>query len=174
MTDNQAIKQARERAARTFQARPSLARSTSVTRARLTEGCHCEISEDAWSLAADMPTEVGGTDKAPTPGVLGRGALASCYAIGIASLAADRGIRLDALSVEVQADWDVRGWIIPETDIAPGYSQIRIIAEIESPASDADIRALVRDAERQSPYVDVYRRANDVVTDVVLNRAAAE
>ena len=94
---------------RLLMAKPERGHLSCATRARLVDGLRCEIEEGPWRLAADMPAKVGGTDSAPTPGVLGRGALAGCLAIGIASWAARLGVPLDALEVEVQADFDARG-----------------------------------------------------------------
>ncbi len=159
------IKRARERATKAVSLRPAVGQATSVTRAQITDGYHCEVSEGSWTIAADMPKSEGGSERAPTPGVLGRGALASCFAIGLVGLAAQRDIPLDDLSVEVHADWDARGELGVGTDVVPGYSQVRIVVEIASPASEAAIKSLLEDAERHSPYIDVFRRDNTVLVE---------
>ncbi len=56
-----------------------------------------------------MSQTAGGTSVGPSPGVLGRGALGSCLAIGCAMWAARLGVPIDALEVEVEADYDSRG-----------------------------------------------------------------
>ena len=85
-------------------------------------GLRCEIEDGAWHLAADMPVKAGGDETAPTPGVLGRGALASCLAIGVASWGARLGVAIDAVEVEVQADFNARGELGID-GIAPGYTR---------------------------------------------------
>lgn len=174
MADAAKIKLARERTTKAVSLRPSIGQGTSVTRARVTEGYRCEISEGPWTLVADMPKSEGGEDQGPTPGVLGRGALASCYAMGIVGLAVERDIPLHELSVEVHADWDMRGSMGLDEEIIPGYSQIRILIEIESSASEDAIQDLISDSERLSPYVDVFRRANKVVTESKITRNVSE
>ena len=82
-----------------------------------------------------MPAKVGGDETAPTPGVLGRGALASCLTIGIAVWAARLGVPIDALEVEVQADFDARGEL-GMGGVAPGYSEVRYVVAIDSPAPE--------------------------------------
>jgi hypothetical protein len=74
---------------------------TAVTRVRLVDGLACEIEEGAWKLVADMSPKSGGEGKGPNPGILGRGALGSCLAIGYAMWAARLGVPLTSLEVEV-------------------------------------------------------------------------
>ncbi len=88
--------------------------------------------------------------------------------------AAAKDVPLDAVSVEVQADWDARGYLGLGKDIPPGYTQVRIIVDIQSAAPEERVREVVKAAERFSPYGDVFRRANDVVLDIQIERPAAE
>ena len=107
--DQVAIREIAERNVRLLAAKPDRGHLRCVTRARLAGGLRCEIEEGPWRLAADMPAKVGGDDSAPTPGVLGRGALAGCLTIGIAAWAARLGVPLESVEVEVQTDFDARG-----------------------------------------------------------------
>ena len=105
-----------------------------------------------------MPLKGGGDETAPTPGVLGRGALASCLVISIAAWAARLGVPIAALEVEVQADFDARGEL-GVNGVPPGYKEVRYLVAIESPAPRAQLDELLRLAERHSPYLDVFGRA---------------
>ena len=109
MAEPCAIREIAERNIQLLARKPSRGHLSCATRARLVDGLRCEIEEGPWRFAADMPAKVGGDESAPTPGVLGRAALASCLAIGIAAWAARLGVPIDALEVEVQADFDARG-----------------------------------------------------------------
>jgi len=104
-----------------------------------------------------MPAKVGGDETAPTPGVLGRGALAGCLTIGIAAWAARLGVPLDAVEVEVEADFDARGEL-GIGDVTPGYREVRYLVAIESPAPREDLDRLLAMAERHSPYLDIFGR----------------
>jgi hypothetical protein len=110
MADQGAIRESAERNVRLLTARPDRGHLSCATRARLVDGLRCEIEEGPWKLAADMPAKVGGDDSAPTPGVLGRGALAGCLTIGIAAWAARLGVPLDAIEVEVQTSTRAASW----------------------------------------------------------------
>jgi uncharacterized OsmC-like protein len=174
MTDTKTIKRSIERNMKAVSLRPAIGQGTSITRATIVDGCTCTITEGPWRLVADIPKSEGGEDRGPTPGVLGRGALGSCLAIGIVMQAAAKDVPLDAVSVEVQADWDARGYLGLREDIPPGYTQVRVIVHIQSAAPEECLWEVVSAAERFSPYGDVFRRANDIVLDVQIARAAAE
>ena len=172
MADQGAIRAIAERHVELLALKPSRGHLTCATKARLVDGLRCEIEEGPWKLAADMPGKVGGDESAPTPGVLGRGALASCLTVGIAAWAARLGVPLDALEVEVQADFDARGEL-GMGDVPPGYSAVRYLVSIESPASRERLDELLRMAERHSPYLDVFGRPMALSRSVRLNGAKA-
>jgi uncharacterized OsmC-like protein len=99
-----------------------------------------------------MTDKYGGTNAGPNPGVLGRGALASCLALGYAMWAARLRVSIDALQVEVQADYDVRGELGVNDEVTPGYGAVRYIVTVESSAPEADVRHLIDTADRYSSY----------------------
>ena len=78
----QRIKTAFERNAQALQLRPALGQKTAVTSVRVVDGLKCEIAEGDWKIVADLGENRGGNNAGPTPGVLGRGALGSCLAMG--------------------------------------------------------------------------------------------
>jgi uncharacterized OsmC-like protein len=158
MADPCAIRASFERNVQLLALKPSRGQLRCATKARLIDGLRCEIEEGPWKLAADMPAKVGGDDTAPTPGVLGRGALASCLTIGIASWAARLGVPIDSLEVEVQTDFDARGEL-GFGGVPAGYSEVRYLVSIESTAARVDLDRLLDMAERHSPYLDVFGRA---------------
>lgn len=172
MADANTIREIAERNAKMLALKPSRGHLTGITKARIVEGVRCEIEEGPWKLAADMPVKAGGEDTAPTPGMLGRGALASCLAIGITIWAARRGIPIDALEVEVQGDFDARGELGVGEGVPPGYQAIRYIVSIDSPAPPDDLAELLDTAERHSPYLDVFGRAQAMERTLRVNGKA--
>ena len=172
MADPATIREIAERNAKMLALKPSRGHLTGVTKARIVGGLRCEIEEGPWKLAADMPVKAGGEDSAPTPSVLGRGALASCLAIGITTWAARLDIPIDALEVEVQADFDARGELGVGEHIPPGYQEIRYLVSIDSPASQDALVKLLETAERHSPYHDVFSRAQSMQRVLRLNGRA--
>jgi uncharacterized OsmC-like protein len=168
MADPTKIKEIAERNAKMLELKPTRGHLTGVTKARRVDGLHCEIEEGPWTLATDMPLKVGGEETAPTPGMLGRGALASCLVIGISMWAARLGVPIDVLEVEVQADFDARGEL-GVGDVRAGYQEVRYLISIESSAPEKAITELLETAERHSPYVDIFSRGQTVKRVVHLN-----
>ena len=170
MADRLAIQEIAERTVQMLAAKPTRGHLTRATKARLVDGLRCEIEEGPWRFAADLPAKAGGDDSAPTPGALGRGALASCLTIGIAAWAARLGVPLDAVEVEVEADFDARGELGMD-GVAPGYQEVRYLVAIASPAPRAQIERLIATAERASPYLDIYGRPMALRRTLRLNGA---
>ena len=159
MADPRTIKQIFERNVELLTHKPARGFLTFATTARLVDGLRCEIEDGAWRLAADMPANIGGSNTAPSPGVLGRGALASCLVIGLSRWAARLGVPLDALEVEVEADLDARGELGMSAEIRPGYGEVRYTISLRSPAPRELVKDLIATATSYSPYLDIFGHA---------------
>jgi uncharacterized OsmC-like protein len=162
---NDRIKTAIDRSSKAISLKPSLGLGTGVSKAKIINGLHCEITEGNWKLQADMPEGVGGQAAAPTPGVYGRAALGSCLAIGYMMRAAVMQIPIGSLEVEVEADYD-DGALLGTSDADPGYSEIRYTVSIETDRSEEDIMKLLEEADQHSPYLDVFARGQKCVRKV--------
>ena len=154
MTGSTTIREALERNARAVQLKPSVGQGTAVTKIRLYPGLRCDVEEGAWKFTVGMSEKYGGTNAGPNPGVYGRGAVGSCLAIGYGLWAARLGVQIDALEVEVQADYDARGELGVSDDVRPGYLAMRYIVTVESPASAEDIMRVLDTADRYSSWRD--------------------
>lgn len=148
--------------------KPSLGHGTGISKTRIIKGLSCETREGEWLFKTDMPKQVGGFGTASTPGVIGRAALGSCLAIGYMMWASKLEITIDSLEVEIQADYD-DGGLFDTSDSPPGYSEIRYVVRIKSPASPAEIENVLNLGDKHSPYLDVFSRAQSCVRRVELN-----
>jgi len=167
MEIQQHIKTKFERNERALTLKPSLGfgKKTSVT--RLVSGLSCEIKEGNWVLKTDMPEQVGGNDTAPTPGTYGRAALGACLASGYMMWASKLNIPIESLEIKIEADFD-DGGLFDTSDSFPGYSEVRYSIKIESPLSLSEIEEFLDKADKHSPYLDVFRRAQPCVRNVEL------
>lgn len=147
--------------------KPSVGIGTGISKTRIVNGLSCETREGNWLFKADMPTQVGGFDSASSPGALGRAALGSCLAIGYMMWASKLDVIIDSLEVEIQADYD-DGGLFDTSDFPSGYSEVRYIVRIKSPASPAEIENLLNLGDEHSPYLDVFTRAQTCVREVEL------
>lgn len=156
------IREVLERNARAVALRPAVGQRTATTRVTWKAGLKCEVEEGPWRIAVDVGEKSGGEGTAPGPGVLGRGALGSCLVVGYAMWAARLGVPLDSLQVDVSADYDSRGELGVADDVPPGYTQVRYVVTVSSPAPEEAVRRVIDTADRYSPYRDVFARAHDL------------
>ena len=163
------IRTAFERNGRALELRPGVGMKTAVTRTRVIEGVCCEAEEGRWKLVTDASEKSGGTAHGPDPGFIVRAALGNCLAMGYVTWAAHLGVPISNVEVEIQADFDVRGQH-DVTGITPGYSEIRCLVHIESPASEADVQRVVETADRASMVDDVFRRAQTITHHLTVTR----
>lgn len=156
-----------ERCRKAFTLKPTMGRDTAVSKTRIVNGLTCEITEGKWKFSADMPEGIGGNNTAPTPGVYGRAALGSCLAIGYMMKAAELGITVKNLEVEVKADYD-DGALLGTADknIPPGYLEVRYTITIETDAPEEKIMQMLDDGDEHSPYLDVFSRAQKCVRKI--------
>lgn len=165
------VRTAFERRRKVFARSPATAQGTAVTRVRLQDGVTCEIEDGTWELKADFSEKSGGAGEGPDPGVLGRAGLGSCLAIGYSMYAALRGVPLDELTVEIQADYDARGETAVDDSVTPGYLQVRALVSVTSPASEEDVAAVLAEAERYSPWLTIVRDPVPIVVERSISAA---
>lgn len=159
MESQKEIKNKFERNAKALSLRPSLGLSTGVSTVRITTGLECEITEGNWQLKTDMPEQVGGKGSAPSPGVLGRAAFGSCIATGYMLWASKLDINIESLEIKVEADYD-DGALFAVSNSDPGYSEVRYNVHIESSMNSSETKSFLDEADKHSPYLDVFRRAH--------------
>ena len=80
-------------------------------------------------------------------------------------------VPLDAVDVEVEADYDTRGELGVADEFTPGYTQIRYRVTVISPAPEADVLRVLDTADRYSPYRDVFGRAQPMTRDVEIKKS---
>jgi uncharacterized OsmC-like protein len=160
------VREALERNVKAVSLRPGVARGTARTTAVLHPGLACRVTEGPYELEIGMTEKYGGQGGAPNPGVLGRGALASCLAIGYGMWAARLGVPCDAIEVEVQADYDIRGELGVAEDVRPGYAAMRYVVRVVSASPEADVLRMLDTADRCSSYRDIFAHGVPLTRDV--------
>jgi uncharacterized OsmC-like protein len=166
--DSEKIDRALKRNTEALRLKPSIGQNTGRTTVKLEDGLSCEIEEGPWKLKCGMSEASGGENLGPDPGMFGRGALGSCLVLGYAMEAAKRGIAVNAIEIEVEADYDASGFY-GLSEVRPGYLEVRYCVTIESDAPEEDILAMLDAADAHSPWVDVYRRPQIMHRSVTIN-----
>ena len=139
----------------TYQTHPGKANVTFKASSRQTEGLRSEVAIRQHRLAADEPPSLGGADSAPNPVELILAALGTCQEITYRAYATALGIPLDSVSVELSGDVDLRGFFAVDETVRPGYQNISGTVNIESSASEADLRKLSEVVNAHCPVLDI-------------------
>jgi uncharacterized OsmC-like protein len=158
MVDPNTIKKAFERIRMLVKEKPGIGKKTVSTNVRLKEGTTCEVVHKDWTFKVDIGEAEGGNNAGPGPGLLQRGALGGCLAIGYVQQAAVMGIPIDHIEIEIEVDKDLSGRL-GLSDHPSGSKSLRYNVLIESPASEVKIQNVVEKADRLSPVLDDFRRA---------------
>jgi uncharacterized OsmC-like protein len=136
----------------------------------LVEGLRVDVrGGDGSALQTDMPTGIGGTATAPSPGWILRAAIASCVASLIGIRAAVLDWQLGSVEVSVDSESDDRGILGIAEEIPAGPLSTRIAVTVVADGKGAgDVEALVQWAIGHCPVSDAIRRA--VPLEVTIRR----
>src|SRR5260370_6429813 len=142
--------------------------------ADLGDPLHCAIvpvstPEIIWRSGAHPA--VGGSGDVPCSGDLLLGALAACQETTIRMVAANMGIELESLRVEIEADWDARG-TLAMGDYPIGLTAIRSTTRVTVPEDVKGERAdrLLRSAEKYCVVLNTLRNGVPVESSFALER----
>ena len=150
---------------------PEKARSRdSTATAVLEDGLRVRVDgPHGWSLMTDMGPGVGGKSSAPTPGWMLRSASAACLVSLIAMRAAEKGVSLNLLEVDVDSESDDRGLLGIGKDTPAGPLVLRTLVRIAAKdTEEAALHDIVRWADEHSPVDDALRRAVPVELTVLI------
>ena len=120
---------------------------------------------EPFTVDSDEPPVLLGQNRAPNTVEYVLHALAACVSGTIVYHAAARGITLDGLETTIQGDLDVQGFLGLDSNVRPGYEQIRVTIKAAGDFDDdqfAELASLVR----FSPVRDIVSNPVSVAIDV--------
>jgi uncharacterized OsmC-like protein len=94
-----------------------------------------EVIPRRFSILADQPPELFGTDTAPNPQELLMSAVNACMIMSYVAQAALRGIRLDDCRIETEGELDVRGFLGLDEKVPSGCRRINYTVWLEGEGS---------------------------------------
>jgi len=134
-------------------------------------GLRCKATgPHGWELISDMSKGMGGDASAPGPGWLFRAALANCDATMAAIRAAELGIELTTLEVNVRSISDGRGMLQMDDTIQAGPLKISMHFKLGAKdIPEETLHDIVKWVEHHSPVGDVVGRCipMEVITEIV-------
>lgn len=101
-------------------------------------------------VPSDEPAALGGDDTAANPVEQLLGALGNCLAVGYAANASVAGITIEELDIAVEGDLDLHTFL-GLTDGHAGYSDIRVVVNLESDATAEQLADLHSKVTSTSP-----------------------
>jgi uncharacterized OsmC-like protein len=129
---------------------------------------HLNMIRNLPPYIVDEPPALLGDDTAPNPSEASLAALGSCLAVGIHANAVARGITVQKLELELEADINITAvWGTGDTSPKPvGFDAVRVKVNLEANAPQAELDELIAHATKWSPV------ANTFTKPVALNVAA--
>jgi len=85
----------------------------------------------SFTIVADEPHELLGTNAAPNPQELLMSAVNACMVVGYVAQASARGISLDACRIETEGELDLRGFLGIDESVPAGYRRISYTVFLE-------------------------------------------
>ena len=134
--------------------------------AQMGEGTRVELRAGAFEFAADEPVSVGGTGTAPNPVQMALAALGSCQAITYRYWATELGLRLDAVTITVDADFDTGAFFGFPGAGTPSPSAVRCSVTLEGPESAENYEKLIAAVDEHCPLLDLFTRSVPVARTV--------
>jgi uncharacterized OsmC-like protein len=155
------------RATERYTADPEAARVRIAVTTEIADGMRCETVARGHSVAADEPRSLGGTDSAQSPVELLLTSLATCQAVTYRLWAAELGVALDTVAVEVEGRIDLRGFL-GLAEVSAGYESVGIRVTLAGPETPARYRELADAVDRHCPVFDVLARPVPVTRELMV------
>ncbi|MCW2929217.1 MAG: osmotically inducible protein [Actinomycetia bacterium] len=115
---------------------------------------------------ADHPEIFAAEDNGITPIEYLLVGLASCLSAGVASVAENRGIKLNSVEATLEGNHDIRGILGADSDVRNGFNDIKVTFHIDADASKEDIEALVAQSQKRSAVFDALTNPTSVTVEV--------
>jgi uncharacterized OsmC-like protein len=122
--------------------------------------------KSSFSYTADHPEVFASEDNGPTPVEFVLVGLATCLTAGVAAVAQNRNIQLNAVKASIEGDMNILGILGGDPEVRNGFNDIRVHFDIDAEASDADIEALVAQSQKRSAVFDVITNPSNVSVSV--------
>jgi uncharacterized OsmC-like protein len=146
---------------RFFEEQPEKARSKPTVKASA-DGSQAAMEAGPFSLRADLPEPIGGTNQAPSPTALLLSALAGCAVVFIRdTLAPQLGVRVEAVEATAQCEADARG-LLGMDGAEPDLQSIRLDIRVQSPDGAGEVQKIYEAWQERCPIYLALTKAMDV------------
>lgn len=116
-----------------------------------------QVMERRFTLRGDHPPQLLGSNTGPTAVETLLAALGSCMAGTYAAQATARGVKIDSLDVNVEADIDLNGFFGLQP-VPPGIRDVKLEVRVEADADERQLQEILEAARALSPVFDSVTR----------------
>lgn len=116
-----------------------------------------------FSIDADEPPVLAGSDVGANPVEYLLSSLAACLTTTLVYHAAVRGIEIRALEAEVEGNLDLRGFLGLSDEVRQGFEGIRVAYRIDTDPENVDT---LRELMELSPVYDMTRNGTNVAVSI--------
>jgi putative redox protein len=133
----------------------------------LQEGLQSQARMRQHTLVVDEPVALGGADTGPNPVEIVLAALGTCQEITYRAYATALGIPLERVSVKLDGEVDLRGFLGVPPDVRPGYRHITGTVTLVSSAPAEQLEKLRDAVNAHCPVLDII--TNKVPVELALD-----
>jgi uncharacterized OsmC-like protein len=144
------------------------------TSSDLSDPMHCSVTPTEFPelvIHSGLHPAAGGAGDTPCSGDILASALAICEESTLRSVAANMGVELESVHVDVRIQWDFRGTMGVDRDVPVGATGIEMRTEVKVKDGVDPERAkrLLASAERYCSTLQTLRHGVSVATDFALS-----
>lgn len=128
----------------------------------------CSVQTGRALVEAGLHPATGGDGSLACSGDMLLQALVACAGVTMRSVAVNRGMEVSG-TVRAEGDLDFRGTLGVDREAPVGFRSIRLRFDLDTPASDEDVDALIRTTERYCVVLQTLARSPEL--DVAVSRS---
>jgi uncharacterized OsmC-like protein len=145
-----------------YKEHPETALITLKAQGRLGEGVTCNVQTGKALVAAGLHPATGGDGLSACSGDMLLEALVACAGVTLNAVATSMGVVLRSGVVRAEGDLDFRGTLGVVKDTSIGFQSIRLHFDLETDASEEQLRTLIRLTERYCVVLQTLRQSPDM------------
>jgi len=104
-----------------------------------------------FNFTIDEPTQLLGVNCAPNPSEYLLGGLAGCMAVTFMAGATAMNIEIDQLTLEIDGEYNYKGFLGLDPDANPGFSELKFIYKVKGNGTQEQYNKLIERVSKHSP-----------------------
>ena len=146
-----------------YKKEPAAALVTLRAQGRIGEGIACRVDTGRALIEAGLHPATGGSGLQVCSGDMLLEALVACAGVTLKAVATALGINLKDAKLVAEGDLDFRGTLGVAKEAPVGFREIRLKLDLDSDASDEQLKKLVELTERYCVVMQTIRNAPPVI-----------